>query len=81
VAAKLELGLLNHAEEIGVGVLQHDKVGILRIPPGIPCRANLDEPFHLDLLIVRVEVEVQSAALAGPLDDAAGRGYRLSIGT
>lgn len=35
-------GDLNHAEEVAIGIFQHDKVIIRLIPPGIASRPNLD---------------------------------------
>ncbi len=37
-----DLGLLNHAEEVTIGIFQHDKVSIRGIPPGIASRPDLD---------------------------------------
>jgi hypothetical protein len=62
--AVLCVGNLNHAEEVVFRIFQHDKVIVRFIPPGVPSRAELDQPLHLALLVVCIEVEVQTTSLA-----------------
>src|SRR2546426_437528 len=57
-------GDLNDAEEVAIGIFQHDEVIIRFIPPGVASRPDRDEPLHLSLLVVGVEVEVQPTPFA-----------------
>ena len=58
------LGLVNHAEEVAVGVLQDDEVLARPISPRIAGRPEPDQSLHLCFAIVCIEVEVQPPALA-----------------
>jgi hypothetical protein len=60
----LGLGYLNHAEEVAVGIFQDDKVIARFISPRITGRPDLDQPLHIALSVVCVEIEVQSTSLA-----------------
>src|SRR2546428_5632904 len=60
-------GDLNDAEEVAIGIFQHDEVIIRFIPPGVASRPDRAEPLHLSLLVVGVEVEVQPTPFAWAL--------------
>src|SRR5918995_4977742 len=62
------VGGLNHAEAVAVGIFQRDKVVIRAIFLRVPGRPDLDQPLHLALLVVRVEVQVHPAGFAEGLE-------------
>lgn len=57
---------VDHAEEVAFGVLEHDEVLIWIGDSGMASRPYLEQSLDLTVLVVGVEVEVQSV-LARPL--------------
>jgi hypothetical protein len=62
--SKLSPGDLDDAEQIAVGVLEDDVVGVRTVAPRIPLRAKGEEPIDLEGLLRRVEIEMDPAAPA-----------------
>jgi hypothetical protein len=62
-AGRVDLGrlLLHHAESVPVWVDEDDEVGIIGRLVRVASGAESDESFHLGLLILGVEVEVDRA--------------------
>src|SRR5215210_2663402 len=59
--------VLHDTEAVAVGIFQHYKVLLRTISPRIPRRPELEQPLHVSLLVVGVEIQVHSARLAdGP---------------
>ena len=57
---------LNHTEEHAAGVLQDDEITVRAIAPRVPTSAELHQPRHFAILIVRIEIQMQpTAAQAG----------------
>src|SRR5438132_11788686 len=60
-------GNLDHTEEVAIGIFQNDIVITRCVPPRIASRPDLDQPSHFVLLVVCVQVEMQSAPFARAL--------------
>src|SRR5918992_2067482 len=59
---------LHDTEAVVVGIFQHDKIFLRTVSPRIPGRPDLDQPLHFALLIVGVEIQVQSARFSDALE-------------
>ena len=55
---------MNDAGEVAVGIFQDDKIISRFISPWIAGCSHLDQPLHLTLTVVCIEVEVQSTPFA-----------------
>jgi len=55
---------LDYAEQVAVRILQHDKIIIRTISPGIASCSDPDKTLHLSLSFVCVEIKVQSASFS-----------------
>ena len=51
---------VDHAEEVVIGVCQHDAIVTRALSPRVPSRPERDQPLHFVRLVVRIEVEVPS---------------------
>ena len=49
---------LNNAEEVAVGILEHDEVVVRAISPRVASRSNRDQPLDFLFSVVRVQVQV-----------------------
>src|SRR5215472_4155509 len=56
---------LDNAEQVAVRILQHHEIVVRPIPPRVSSCPQTNQPLHLGIAIVGVEIQVQPASFSG----------------